>query len=210
MNLVILGPQGSGKGTQARLLADSLGLYYFESGDFLREVAKSDPRIDEIVNKRGELLPDDEVFAMISKHLEAKSPNLENFILDGYPRSLKQYTLLKDWLKVMGKKIDHVIYLAINEEESITRITARRTCEKCDRVYNLVTNPPPAPDTCECGGKLIQRQDDTPEVVKKRLEIFKETTKPLIEVVKKDGILLEVNGEQPIDVILKEIIQKIA
>jgi len=210
MNLVILGPQGSGKGTQARLIADSLGLFYFESGDFLREVAKKDARIDEMVNKKGSLLPDNEVFDLVSKHLEEKVPNAENFILDGYPRSVRQYELFKNWLAKKGKKLTWAIYLTLSEEESITRITARRTCEKCDRVYNMITNPPPAPDTCECGGKLIQRQDDTPEVVKKRLLIYKEATLPLTDVLKKDGILFTVNGEQPIEVILKEIIAKIA
>ena len=210
MNLIILGPQGSGKGTQARLLADSFGLFYFESGDFLRESAKVNPRIDEIVNKKGELLPDDEVFGLISRYFEEKHPTLENFILDGYPRSVIQYEMLKSWLAQKGKKISWAIYLTLSEDESLTRITARRTCEKCDRVWNLVTNPPPAPDTCECGGRLIQRQDDTSEVVKKRLEIYKETTLPLVEVFKKDGILASVNGEQPIDAILKEIVAKVA
>src|SRR3972149_115843 len=210
MNLIILGPHGSGNGTQASLLAVSLGLFYFESGDFLRESAKVNPRIDEIVNKKGELLPDEEVFGLITKYFEEKHPTLENFILDGYPRSLKQYEMLKNWLLGKGKKINWVIYLTLSEDESLTRITARRICEKCDRVWNLVTNPPPAPDTCECGGRLIQRQDDTPEVVKKRLEIYQETTAPLIEVFKKDGILVSVNGEQPIDTILKEIVAKVA
>jgi adenylate kinase len=123
---------------------------------------------------------------------------------------VRQYGFLKDWLAKKGKKLSWAIYLTLSEEESITRITARRTCERCDRVYNIITNPSPTPDTCECGGRLIQRPDDTPEVVKKRLEIYKEVTTPLIEVLKKDGILLTVNGEQPIEVILKEIIAKIA
>lgn len=210
MNLLILGPQGSGKGTQARLLADSLGLFYLESGNVLREAAKSDPRIDEIINKKGELVPDIETFKIISKYLQEKIPNRENFILDGYPRSVSQYELLKGWLGEKGKKLTWGIYLTLSEGESMTRITARRTCEKCGRVYNLITNPPPAPDTCECGGRLITRQDDTPDIVKRRLEEYKRTTEPLISQLKKDGILLTINGEQPIEVILKEIIQKIA
>src|SRR3989344_817574 len=210
MNLIILGPQGSGKGTQARLLADSLGLFHFESGDFLREVAKADPKIDEIINKKGELFPDQEIFALVTKYLEEKLPNLENFILDGYPRSVWQYEVLKKWLAQKGRKLNWAIYLTLGQEESITRITARRTCEKCDRVYNLVTNPPPTLDRCECGGRLLQREDDTPEVVKKRLEIYQKITVPLIEVLKKDSILLTINGEQPIEAILKEIVATIA
>lgn len=210
MNLIILGPQGSGKGTQARLLADSLGLFYFEAGDFLREAARSDTRIDEIINKKGELLPDEEVFSLVSRLLSQKVLNLDNFILDGYPRSQRQYELIKAWLGQKGKKINWAIYLSLSKEESLTRITARRTCAKCDRVYNLITNTPPTQEVCECGGRLQQRQDDTPEVVAKRLAIYEKTTAPLIDILKKDGLLLAIDGEAPIETILKEIITKIA
>jgi len=210
MNLLILGPQGSGKGTQARLLADSLGLYYFETGDYLREIAKKDAHINEIVNKKGELIPDEEIFSLVSRFLTQKLPNLDNFILDGYPRSLKQYELIKSWLSGKGKKINWAIYLSLSKEESLTRITARRTCAKCDRVYNLITNPPPTPEVCECGGRLRQRQDDTLEIVQNRLAIYEKTTAPLIEIMKRDGILLAIDGEKPIETILKEIISKVA
>jgi len=209
MNLIILGPQGSGKGTQARLLADSLGLFYFESGDFLREVAKKDPRVDEIINKNGQLLGDDEVFTLASKFLDEKLPDRENFILDGYPRSVPQYNFLKEWLGEKGKKLNWAIYLTLTEKESMRRITARRICEKCGRVYNLITNPPLTQSSCECGGRLVQRPDDTPDVVKKRLESYKKITSPLVEVLAKEGILLTINGEAPIDTILKETISKI-
>jgi len=102
MNIIILGPQGSGKGTQAKLLVDKLGLYNFESGDFLREVAKSNSMIDRLINQKGVLLPDGVVFSLVSEFLEQKIPTRDNILFDGYPRSIKQYDLLKDWLSESG------------------------------------------------------------------------------------------------------------
>ncbi|MEK7112536.1 MAG: nucleoside monophosphate kinase [Patescibacteria group bacterium] len=202
MNIIILGPQGSGKGTQARLLSQKLGLFYFESGDFLRERARADSRIDEIINKKGELLPDEETFTLVRDFLKEKTQNLDGLLLDGYPRSLKQYQLLKDWLTDEGKKIDLAIFLTISDAEGVRRLSARRVDKETGKVYNLITNPPGPGVEKE---KLLQRPDDTPELIKRRLEQYQETTSPLIEVLKKDGILVEVNGERPIEVILNDL-----
>jgi adenylate kinase len=204
MTIIILGPQGSGKGTQAKLLARDFNLFYLESGEFFRKLAKHDARVDEIVNKKGELLPDEEVFAYISTYLDKKDPDGENIILDGYPRSIKQYEFLKDWLKNKNSKIDKAVLLDISERESIKRLSARRICEQCGAKYNLITKPPPA-DGCECGGKLIQREDDKPEAIRKRLALYKKMTEPLIGVLRKEGILMEVDGERPIKVIFEDI-----
>lgn len=204
MNIIILGPQGSGKGTQARLLSEKLGLFYFESGDFLRERARADSRIDEIINKKGELLPDEETFTLVRDFLKEKTQNLDGLLLDGYPRSLKQYQFLKDWLTDEGKKIDLAIFLNISDAEGVRRLSARVICPRCATVYNLITNPPPG-GKCKCGGDPVQRSDDRAEAIKKRLERYHETTSPLIEVLKKDGILVEVDGERPIEVILNDL-----
>lgn len=207
MNILILGPQGSGKGTQVKILSERLGFFSFESGNFLREKAESDPRIDEIINKRGELLPDEETFSLVRDYLKEKAPTLDNFILDGYPRSLKQYQLLVDWLKEEGKRIDLAILLNISDKEAVRRLSARVVCEKCGTVYNLITNPPPG-DKCECGGRLIQRPDDKPGAIEKRLQAYHTTTAPLIEILKKDGILVEVDGERSIETVAEDL-QKI-
>lgn len=204
MNIIILGPQGSGKGTQARLLAKKLNLFYFESGEFWRERARKDPRIDELINKRGQLMPDAEAFAATRDFLKENSPTLDNLLLDGYPRSVRQYEMLKGWLKRNGKKIDLAIYLAISDEEAVKRLSARVICEGCGEVYNFITNPPPA--KCPCGGKPVQRPDDKPEAIRERLSKYHLVTAPLIEVFRKDGILVEVNGERPIETIFRELL----
>ena len=208
MNIIILGPQGSGKGTQAKLLVDKLGLYNFESGDFLREVAKSNSMIDRLINQKGVLLPDGVVFSLVSEFLEQKVPNRDNILFDGYPRSIKQYDLLKDWLSESGTKINFSIFIDIREKESIRRLSARRICIKCGNVYNLITNPPPS-KSCECGGDLIQRTDDTESAIVERLKEYKKTTHPLIELLAKEGILIKVDGEKPIDKIFADIMAKI-
>ncbi len=205
MNLIILGPQGSGKGTQAELLAKEYNLFYFESGGFLREIAKTNNEIDGIVNKKGSLVPDDVMISLVSEHLSKTSPSHDNLLFDGYPRSAAQYNLLKKWLADSGKKIDLVIFLTISEEESVRRLSARRICSNCGKVYNLVTNPPKDPERCECGGKLIQREDDQPDVIRKRLETYRGTTEPLIKTLAEEGILEEVDGERPIETIFQDI-----
>lgn len=205
MNLIILGPQGSGKGTQAELLAKEYSLFYFESGGFLREIAKTNSEIDGIVNKKGSLVPDDIMISLVSEYLSKTSPSHDNLLFDGYPRSTVQYDLLKKWLADGGKKIDLVIFLTISEGESIRRLSARRTCSNCGKVYNLVTNPPTDPEKCECGGKLIQREDDQPDVIKKRLATYRVTTEPLVKIFMNEGILEEVDGERSIETIFQDI-----
>lgn len=205
MNIVILGPQGSGKGTQAKLIAARLNLFYLETGKMSRELAERDSRVDEIVNKKGELLPDEEIFSYVANYIDEKNYGNKNIIFDGFPRSVKQYELLKNWLKTKNIRIDTAILLNISEGESIRRLSARRVCEKCGINYNLITKPPP-PEGCKCGGNLIHREDDKQEAIKRRLSLYKRTTHPLIDIFKKEGILMEVDGERPIETIFKDIL----
>lgn len=207
---MILGPQGSGKGTQARLLGEKLGLGIVEAGALLREIAKTNPEVDEQVNKKGQLLPDTETFAFIKKHIEEKYPSLDNIIFDGYPRSVRQYDLLKEYLTTKGAKIDKAVFLDISDAETVRRLSARRTCSACGEVFNIVTNPTARPEVCDnCGGKLVQREDDKPGLIEKRLRLFRTSTEPLIRKFEDEGILINVNGEQPIETILGQIIEKL-
>jgi adenylate kinase len=206
MNIIILGPLGSGKGTQARLIAEKLNLFYFESGKFLRNLAKSDSSIDERINKRGELLPDEEMFSLLTKHIEDNNPTRENLLLEGYPRSVKQYELLKEWLAEKSQQIDKAIYLEISEKESVRRTSARKIDRKTGKIYNLITNPPGSDvDTKD----LYQRPDDKPEAIKKRLDWFKDSVLPLVDVFEKEGILERVGGERPIKIIFEDILSRL-
>src|SRR3989344_5330248 len=186
MNLVILGPQGSGKGTQAELLISKYGMNYVDMGRILRSVHQ----LKEFVDK-GELVPDELVRTIAWDHIN-KQDKSKGFLFDGYPRSVPQYEYLQDMLRRFGKKIDKVIWLDISEVESIRRLSARRTCEKCGEIYNSITRPPQKPDVCDkCGGKLVQRKDDTPEAIKRRLQLYHEQTRPILDKARDEGILLE-------------------
>lgn len=208
MNLLILGPQGSGKGTQAKLLAEKLGLFYVEAGKILRKLALESPVVDQVINKEGKLLPDEETFSYLKGEIKKNAQDLNNLIFDGFPRSPKQYELLKDWFHQEGIRLDLAIFLEISEAETIRRLSARRTCEKCGEVYNLITNPPPKTG-CSCGGQLAQRADDTPVAIKTRLEMYRKMTQPLIRELQKEGILIKLNGERPIKTIFQDILLNI-
>ncbi len=205
MIILVMGPQGSGKGTQAKLLAEKLDYYYFDSGAHLREIAEKDARIDEIVNKRGELVPDADMFAMVTNFFESEK-RYDNMVLDGYPRSIIQYHAINDWFLAHGASINHAIFLKVSDQVSIARLSARRQDPATGEIYNLLTNPP-GPEVDQT--KLVHREDDTPEAIAERLEHYHKTTQPLIELLRKDGVLVEINGEQPIEVIQKEINEKI-
>lgn len=205
MNIIILGPPGSGKGTQARLLVDSLGLFYFESGKFLRELARKDLRIAEIINK-GELIPEEEMTKYVTSYLEGKIPDTKNILFDGYPRFATQYRFLRRWLSSKDSKVDCVIMLKVSEKEIIRRLSARRRDKETGKIYNLITNSPPksVPES-----RLIHRKDDKPEVIKERLREYNENTLPMISFIEKEGILMEVDGERSIKEIFSDIMARL-
>ncbi len=205
VNIVLLGPQGSGKGTQGEMLAEKTGMFYFDAGSHLREVSKTNPEIDEIVNKRGVLLPDDMMYKIVRDFFISKN-QFDNIIFDGYPRSLPQWQLLTSFLESRGSGVQKVILLTINEEETVKRLSARRIDPKTDTIYNLITNPPPAdvdPST------LIHREDDQPEAIQVRLKAYHESTQPLVTKLKEEGKLIEIDGTQSIEEIHKSILDHV-
>lgn len=213
MNIIVMGPQGSGKGTQAKLLVKELECEYFESGEVLREKAKKKSalgrEIDRVIHQEGVLLSDQIMTQVVSDWLNEISIE-KGMIFDGYPRSLDQYQLLEKMLAEKGAKIDKVIFLKVNRKISIKRLSARRVCPQCDLEYNLMTVPPKNDELCDrCGVKLAQRQDDTPKVIKARLDTYQKTTSPLVDFARQQGILEEVDGERPIEEIHQDIMGRL-
>lgn len=212
MNLIMLGPQGSGKGTQSELLVEKYGLNYMEMGKIMRNIAESEHNkysevVEEHVNK-GLLVPEKYIKLIALDYIKKQDKN-RGFLFDGYPRSRKQYEQLKEALMGFGEKLDRVIYLDISEDETMRRLTSRRTCEKCGKIYNLITNPPQIAGQCECGGKLEYREDDKPEAIKQRLLAYKKITLPVLDEAREEGILIEIDGEKSIKKVHNDIVNKL-
>lgn len=203
MIVLLLGKPGSGKGTQAKRLCDALGYYYFSTGDFSRSLAKREKRIADIMNSGG-LIPEEEMTNYVSKFLEEKILETKDMVLDGFPRFVSQYKFFKDWLKGRGLDVDLVISLDITDEESITRISSRRMDKNTGKIYNLATEPPPASVKSE---DLVQRSDDTPEIIKNRLKVYMANTQPMIDYIEKEGRLVHVDGARSVEVIQSELVK---
>jgi adenylate kinase len=201
MNLILLGPQGSGKGTQARKLCEKFGFYYFESGEFLREAAKKNESLRKMLSE-GALVPDREMVSYVTAFLDEKGL-YDNILFDGFPRSIVQYQALAAWLKDKRAQIDLALVLEISEKETIKRLSARRIDPKTGQIYNLSTDLPPDNISLD---SLIQREDDKPEAIKKRLGWYHDQVRPLIEKLKEDIKVVEVNGERPIAAIQADLV----
>jgi len=202
MNILLIGPQGSGKGTQARLLVEKLGLFYFESGGFLREIAKKNEKVKEML-AGGNFVPDQEMVSYVTAYLDEKGI-YDNILFDGFPRSIVQYDFLKSWLKQKNVSLNLALILEISEDETVRRLSARRSDPQIGKIYNLITDPPPNNIDKNL---LVQRDDDKPEAIKKRLGWYKEQVIPLIVELKKEIKVVEINGERPINEIQNDLIK---
>lgn len=198
MILLIIGPPASGKGTQAEKIAKEFGIKHISTGEIFRKI-KNNEISKYLVS--GKLLPDEFVFKIVKENID----NEDNYILDGFPRTLTQAKMLDEFLKENGKKVDYVIYLKVSDKGVIKRITSRRVCSKCGKNYNLITNPLPKNNICKCGGEIIQREDDKEDIAKSRLEIFKKITQPILDYYKDK--LIVVNGELPINDVFRTIVR---
>lgn len=213
MNIIILGPQGSGKGTQAEKLAKRFDLEHIDMGKFLREVALLDTplgrEINEVINIKKELVSDD----ILRRALEIKLgdlPREQGVVFDGVPRNLDQAKYFETVLGELGRKIDRVIILNLSEDESVKRVSKRRVCQQCKSVYILGKDIKSENEVCtRCGGKIILRPDDSKEGVIKRLKIFREETMSAIDYFKEKGIVIEINGDQTVEKVFEEILNKL-
>ncbi len=208
MNVIMLGPPGVGKGTQAMELSKICGIPQISTGDILRANVKQGTPLGlqaKAIMERGELLPDAVVIGIIAARLE--EPDCESgFILDGFPRTVAQADALEEMLTRQGKRIDHVINVQAGDEVLTRRISGRRTCRSCGRMYHVEYDPPSSPGICDtCGGELYQRDDDREGTVQRRLEEYRAKTQPLIQYYSGRGLLREVDGEAPRETVLKSM-----
>ncbi len=208
MNIVILGAPGSGKGTQSEMITKKFGLFYLQAGELAREWGKTNPRIQQIVEK-GELVPEEEMTEYVKQYLEKNVPDTQNILFEGFPRFISQFEEYERWLFAKGQKIDSIVSLDITQDAAIRRLSSRRVCQKCGQVYNLVTNPPAVSGICKCGGSLIQRDDDNPESIKIRFEYYHNNTQKLISYLAGRGRLIRIDADRPIKTVFKAICDKL-
>jgi adenylate kinase len=209
MNLILLGPPGAGKGTQAKLLSARFDIPQISTGDMLRVAVKEATAMGVKAKEcmdSGSLVPDDVVVGIVEERL-VKSDCENGFILDGFPRTIAQADALRNTLNALGKSIEHVISITIDSNELIERITGRRTCVKCGKGYHVTFDPPKEDGVCDvCGSILCQRDDDKEETIRTRLHVYDKQTEPLISYYAAESLLRPVAGKGSIEDISNTII----
>ncbi|CAO0820067.1 Adenylate kinase [Desulfarculales bacterium] len=197
MNIILLGPPGAGKGTQAKMLIDTYGIPQISTGDMLRAAVKNQTQLGLEAKKfmdSGQLVPDSVVVGLAKDRI-AQTDCAKGFMLDGFPRTVPQAEALDKVLANMNKKIDHVISIEVANSELMGRLTGRRTCKACGQGFHVMFDPPKAAGKCDkCNGELFQRDDDNEVTVGNRLNVYDAQTKPLIDYYQAKGLLRPIDG----------------
>ena len=209
MDFILLGPPGAGKGTQAKLMIDKWNTPQVSTGDILRAAVREGTELGveaKCFMDRGELVPDRVVIGIIAERLR-EDDAADGFILDGFPRTIPQAEALQKILDELGRNIDHVISIEVDDEELVTRLTGRRMCKGCGESFHVVFNPSAKEGICDrCGGELYQRDDDTEETIRQRLAVYSEQTQPLIAYYEKQGKLRRIEGTGSIEEIFSRVL----
>jgi adenylate kinase len=208
LNLILLGAPGSGKGTQGERLAEDFRLPYYATGDILRAAVRDETEIGRQAKEymdRGDLVPDEVIIGVISERVEGSEAD-DGFILDGFPRTTGQAEALDEEMERLGRDLSAAILIDVPEEEVVRRLGGRRTCVDNGHIFHVDFDPPKEEGVCDiCGGKLVVRDDDKPEVIRNRLAQYEEKTAPLVDYYENKGILKHVDGAHTPDEVSEKI-----
>ena len=197
IRVVLLGPPGAGKGTQAKLLQEKFEACQISTGDILRKaVAEKTPLGQEAASyiNSGALVPDDVILTLVAERIKAEDC-AKGFLLDGFPRTIAQADGLRQILKPLGRELDRVLSVRVPPQVIVERLSGRRTCKKCGAMYHTAFGPSKQPGVCDkCGGDLVQRDDDREETIAARLKVYENQTAPLIDYYRETGLLREIDG----------------
>lgn len=211
MYIVLLGPPGAGKGTQAQRIAEATKLLHISTGDMFRENVKNETPLGKLANEymsKGELVPDEVTIKMLLERISREDAKA-GAMFDGFPRNVVQAKALDEALRGQGAKVDFALLISVRDEELVSRLGGRWICRNCGRLYHERNDPPKSPGVCDaCGGELYQRDDDKPDVVRSRLEKQKPPA-DLIEHYRAAGVLKEIDGEQPLDAVTAALLEAI-
>jgi adenylate kinase len=220
MHVILMGPQGSGKGTQSERVRARLNLGSIATGELFRAAIKGGTALGkkiQAVYDRGELVPDDLTIALVEERLDQLAQErprgawIDGALYDGFPRTTAQADALNRTLRARGEDVSAVIAIDVPRETLIERLAGRRVCATCGRVFNIFSDPPAVEGVCDvCGGQVTQRADDTPEAVAKRLDLYEMETAPLVDRYEREGLVERVDGNRPIDDVTESIVAAIS
>ena len=212
MRAILLGPPGAGKGTQAETIVNEFSIPHISTGDIFRKNIKEGTALGKKAMEymdKGKLVPDELTIELVKDRL-LQDDCKNGFLLDGFPRTINQADALEDALESMGQKLYYVINIMVRKELLVERAVGRRICKDCGQTYHMTFNKPSKEGVCDnCGGVLLQRKDDTKETVENRINVYMEQTEPLIDYYTKKGIIINIDGEKPIEQVGKDIISKL-